>query len=126
MRAALPVRRSAALLLLATALPLAACSGNATPYCEAITSAQQEWKEAGASLQDPAAATRFVATVKSIEASAPDEVRADWDRLLALFERFTAPNPDLRSVTTQLKGFESAAKRIETHARETCGVELGR
>jgi hypothetical protein len=125
MRTALRASRSAALLLLTTALPLASCSSGSTSYCDAIRSAQQDWREAGASLQDPAAATRFVTTVKRIEESAPEEVRADWHSLLTLFERFTVEHPDLSSVTKQMQGFESAAKRIETHAKETCGVDLG-
>jgi hypothetical protein len=119
--------RSVALLLLTTALPVAACSnGSTSAYCDAVTAAEQEWSEAGASLHDPAAAARFVTTVSRIEASAPDEVRADWRKLLDLFERFTVDNPDLSSLTKQLAGLESAAKRVETHAKETCGVDLGR
>lgn len=120
------VSRSAALLLLTTALPLAACSNGSTSYCDAVTAAEQDWSAAGASLQDPAAAARLVTTVRRIEASAPDEVKADWRKLLDLFERFTVDNPDLRSLTKQLAGLESAAKRVETHAKETCGVDLGR
>lgn len=113
-------------LLLTTALALAACSNGSTSYCEAVTAAEQEWSQAGASLGDPAAAARLVTTVRRIEASAPDEVRADWANLLGLFERFTVENPDLSSLTKQLEGLESAAKRVETHAKETCGVDLGR
>jgi hypothetical protein len=115
-----------ALLLLATALSLAACSNGSPSYCDAVTAAEQEWSEAGASLRDPAAAARFVTTVRRIEASAPGEVRADWRKLLDLFERFTVDNPDLSSLTKQMAELESAAKRVETHAKETCGVDLGR
>ncbi|MBC9823241.1 hypothetical protein [Terrabacter sp. MAHUQ-38] len=129
---ALSARRSSrssrwvALLLLSTVLPVASCSNGSTSYCDAVRDAEQEWSEAGASLQDPAAAARLVTTVRRIEASPPDEVRADWRKLLDLFERFTVDNPDLSSLTKQLAGLESAAKRVETHAKETCGVDLGR
>ncbi|GAB3882968.1 hypothetical protein [Terrabacter terrigena] len=115
---------AAALVLLASAL--GACSSSpGGAYCDALVSAQAEWKDAGASLADPAAATRFLGTVTRIEQEAPDEVRADWRALHTLFATFTVANPDLGALTKQLQGFESSAKRIETHARETCGVDLG-
>ncbi|MGO4598618.1 hypothetical protein [Terrabacter sp. 2RAF25] len=114
----------AALLVASTGL--AACSPSSTGrYCDALASAQVEWKDAGTSLADPAAATRFLRTVTSIEQEAPDEVRQDWQALHTLFAKFTVANPDLGALTQQLEGFESSAKRIETHARETCGVDLG-
>lgn len=114
----------AALLLASTVL--GACSSSSTwRYCDALASAQTEWKDAGASLADPAAATRFLRTVTSIEQEAPDEVRQDWQALHTLFAKFTVAHPDLGALTKQLEGFESSAKRIETHARETCGVDLG-
>ena len=120
-----PARRFAAALLLAPA-GLGACSSPAEqPYCDALVSAQAEWKGAGASLADPAAATRFLRTVTRIEQQAPDEVRADWQALHRLFAKFTVADPDLGALTTQLKGFQTSAKRIEAHARETCGVDLG-
>lgn len=121
-RSARPV--VAALLLASTVL--GACSSSPTGrYCDALASAQTEWKDAGASLADPPAATRFLRTVTSIEHEAPDEVRPDWQALHTLFAKFTVANPDLGALTKQLEGFESSAKRIETHARETCGVDLG-
>ena len=114
------------LVTLLVTLLAAGCSADASgSYCDALASAQAEWEDAGASLADPAAATRFLRTVTRIEQEAPDEVRADWQALHTLFARFTVADPDLGALTTQLGGFESSAKRIETHARETCGVDLG-
>ena len=121
-----PTRWVAAALLLAPAV-LGSCSSTSEqPYCDALVSAQAEWRDAGASLADPAAASRFLRTVTRIEQQAPDEVRADWKALHTLFAKFTVADPDLGALTAQLKGFQSSAKRIETHARETCGVDLGR
>ena len=124
----LPRRTSvtAATLLLA-ALPLTGCSGDgAGSYCAAVTSAQAEWNHAGATLADPAAAARLVAAVRTVEASAPSEVRGDWTSLRSLFEKFTVPRTDLAALTRQMRSYETSAKRVETHARETCGVDLGR
>lgn len=121
-------RRStgAAALLLAT-LCLTGCSQSDTgTYCDALTSAQAQWKDTGAALRDPAAAARLVASVRRVEASAPPEVKADWTSLRTLFEKFTVARPDLAALTRQMPSFESAAKRVETHARERCGVDLAR
>ena len=116
----------AAVLLLA-ALPLAGCSQSATgAYCDALASAQTQWKDAGATLRNPAAAARLVASVRRVEAGAPPEVKGDWTSLRDLFEKFTVPRPDLTALTRQMRSYESAAKRVETHAKETCGVDLGR
>jgi hypothetical protein len=109
-----------------TLVAVAGCTSSpADSYCDALGSAKAEWKSAGASLANPAAATRFLRTVTVIEQQAPDEVRADWRSLHTLFARFTVADADLGSLTAQLEGFESSAKRIETHARETCGIDLG-
>ena len=118
--------RWVAAALLLTPAVLGSCSSAAEqPYCDALVSAEAEWRDAGASLADPAAASRFLRTVTRIEQKAPDEVRADWKALHTLFAKFTVANPDLGALTAQLKGFQSSAKRIETHAHETCGVDLG-
>ena len=115
-----------AVVLLTTLLALAGCSSTSTgSYCEALGSAEAEWKSAGATLADPVAATRFLTTVTRIEETAPDEVRADWESLHTLFAKFTVANPDLAALTKQMQGFESSATRIETHAKETCGIDLG-
>ena len=117
--------RTGALILLSSMLPISACSsGSSTAYCDALRSAESEWSAAGASLANKAAATKFVATVKQIEATAPDEVKAEWASLESLFQKFTVDNPDLTSLTQQMQGFESAAKKIETHAKEVCGIDL--
>lgn len=117
----------AAAALALAALPLAACSGDDTAaYCDALTSAQAEWNDAGATLKDPAAAARLVTSVRKVEESAPAEVRGDWTSLRSLFEKFTVPRTDLAALTRQMRSYESSAKRVETHARETCGVDLGR
>jgi ABC-type glycerol-3-phosphate transport system substrate-binding protein len=117
---------STALALLLSATFLGACSsGSSGSYCDALTAAEESWKDAGTTLRDPAAATRLVTTITQIEASAPEEVRAEWASLRALVAKFTVPEPDLAALTKQMQGFESAAKRIETHAKETCGVDLG-
>ncbi|MCU1536856.1 MAG: hypothetical protein JWP82_1207 [Humibacillus sp.] len=96
-----------------------------TAYCDALSAASSQWAQAGASLQDKEAATRFVATVKSLEATAPDEVRSQWVALQSLFETFATDHPDLSGVTGEMKTFEESAKRIEAHAKETCGIDLG-
>ncbi len=117
---------SVALALLLTATSVAACSSGSTgSYCDALTAAEADWKDAGATLKDPAAASRFVATITRIEASAPEEVKADWASLQVLVTKFTVAKPDLTALTKQMQGFESSAKRIETHAKETCGIDLG-
>ncbi|MEW1953775.1 hypothetical protein [Terrabacter sp. NPDC080008] len=117
---------AAAALALAV-LPLGGCNDDdTTAYCDALGSAQAAWQDAGDGLEDPAAATRLVASVRQVEASAPPEVKGDWTSLRSLFEKFAAPRPDLAALTRQLQSFESAAKRVETHARETCGVDLAR
>ncbi len=116
----------AAATLLGGVLALAGCSGDGNAsYCDALTSAQAQWSDAGTVLADPTAAARLVASVRQVEASAPDEVRADWTSLRTLFEKFTVARPDLAALTRQMRSFEGSAKRVETHARETCGVDLG-
>lgn len=116
-----------AVALVLAALPLAGCSQAGTgSYCEALTSAQAQWHDAGATLRDPAAAARLVASVRRVEASAPAEVKADWTSLRSLFEAFTVARPDLAALTQRMGSYESSAKRVETHAKETCGVDLGR
>lgn len=117
---------TAATLLLAV-LPLTGCSGDAAgSYCDALTSAQAKWNDAGATLADPAAAARLVAAVRTVETSAPAEVKGDWTSLRSLFEKFTVPRTDLAALTRAMRSYETSAKRVETHARETCGVDLGR
>ena len=117
---------SVALALLLTATSVAACSSSATgSYCDALTAAEADWKDAGATLKDPAAAARFVASITTVEASAPEEVKPDWAALRVLVAKFTVAKPDLAEVTKHMEGFESSAKRIETHAKETCGIDLG-
>ena len=118
---------SVALVLLLSAMALGACQlGSAGSYCDALKTAEADWKDPGATLKNPAAAARFVATITQIEASAPDEVKADWASLRVLVAKFTVAKPDLAALTQQMQGFEASAKRIETHAKETCGVDLGR
>jgi hypothetical protein len=119
-------RAVSALLSVLALLALGGCSSSSAAYCDALRSAEAEWTEAGASLANPAAATRFLRTVTRVEQVAPAEVRADWESLHTLFAKFTVADPDLGALTAQLKGFESSAKRIETHAEETCDIDLGR
>ena len=117
---------SVALALLLSATCLGACSSGSTgSYCDALTAAEADWKDEGATLADPASAARFVTTITQIETSAPEEVKADWAKLEVLVTEFTVPTPDLTALTKQMQGFESSAKRIETHAKETCGIDLG-
>jgi hypothetical protein len=52
-------------------------------------------------------------------------VKGEWATLQTLFEKFATDAPDLADVTPELKDFEDAAKRIEAHAEETCGIDLG-
>ncbi|GAA2744081.1 hypothetical protein GCM10009868_20340 [Terrabacter aerolatus] len=93
-------------------------------YCDALRSVQADWKGSSAMLKNPAAATRFAASVAQVEATAPDEVKPDWASLRTLVQKFTVATPDLTGLTKQLQGFEASAKRIEVHARETCQVDL--
>lgn len=121
-------RAAGALLVATIASPLVGGCGTSdtTAYCAALKAADAQWSQAGASLEDKAAATRFVATVKGIELTAPDEVKSEWASLQTLFEKFATDRPDLSSVTPEMKQFEEAAKRIEAHAKATCGIDLGR
>ncbi|HET7799587.1 MAG TPA: hypothetical protein VFL38_04145 [Humibacillus xanthopallidus] len=123
-----PAHRAVGALLVATmASPLVGgcSSSDPTAYCAALKAADAQWGQAGASLEDKAAATRFVETVKGIELTAPDEVKSEWATLQTLFEKFATDTPDLSSVTPEMKDFEEAAKRIEAHAKATCGIDLG-
>ena len=95
-------------------------------YCDVLRSVQADWKGGSSTLRDPAAAARLASTITQIEASAPDEVKADWASLHTLVGKFTVADPDLAALTKQLQGFESSAKRIEVHAKETCQVDLTR
>jgi hypothetical protein len=110
--------------MICATLPISACQTTGGSYCDALHAAESQWSTGGASLASKAAATRFVATVRQIEATAPDEVKSEWASLETLFEKFTVDNPDLTSLTQQMQSFESAAKKIETHAKETCGIDL--
>ncbi len=74
-------------------------SPDTTAYCAALKAADAQWSQAGASLEDKAAATRFVATVKAVELTAPDEVKSEWASLQTLFEKFATDAPDLSGVT---------------------------
>jgi len=116
--------RTGALILLSSTLPISACHSPGGAYCDVLHAAESEWSSAGTSLRSKDAAKHLVATVQRIEATAPEEVRAEWASLESLFERFAADNADLTVLPQQLQGFESAAKRIETHAKETCGIDL--
>lgn len=113
--------------LVVAATTLAGCSSSSPgPYCDVLRSVQADWKGGSATLKDPAAAARFMTSVTEVEASAPDEVKADWASLRTLVQKFTVANPDLTVLTRQMQGFEASAKRIEVHARETCQVDLSR
>ena len=124
-----PAHRAAGALLGVSCALALLCACSAAPdnsaYCAALKAADADWSQAGASLEDKAAATRFVATVKTVEATAPAEVRSEWAALQTLFEKFATDRPDLSSVSGEMKAFQDAAKRIEAHAREVCGIDLG-
>ena len=123
-----PAPRAVRALLVALAVASLVCgcgASDTTAYCAALQAADTQWSQAGASLEDKAAATRFVATVQAIELTAPDEVKSEWASLQTLFEKFAADAPDLSGVTPEMKDFEDAAQRIEAHAKETCGIDLG-
>jgi hypothetical protein len=110
---------------LVLALALGACGrSDVSPYCAALREAQSEWTTSGASLANRQAATRLVSRVRTIEERAPDEVRGDWETLLAFLEKFAVDRPDLPALTRQLGSVQATAKRVETHARATCGVDL--
>lgn len=113
-------------VLLLSGAALAGCSSSSGSYCDVLRSVQADWKGGTATLKDPAAASRFAASVAKVEASAPDEVKPDWASLHTLVQKFTVANSDLTSLTKQLQGFEASAKRIEVHAKETCQVDLSR
>ena len=117
----------AALGLVLASTALSGCSASSTgSYCDVLRSVQADWKGSSATLQDPAAAARLASAITQVEASAPEEVQADWESLHTLVQKFTVPDPDLAALTKQLQGFESSAKRVEVHARETCQVDLTR
>ena len=116
----------ALLVLLVTMTALGGCASSSGDYCDVLRSVQADWKGGTAVLQDPAAAARFMTSVTEVEASAPDEVKADWASLRTLVQQFTVANPDLSGLTKRMQGFEASAKRIEVHARETCQVDLSR
>ena len=116
--------RTGALIFIAAVLPISACSSQRSAYCDALQSAEADWSSAGASLQNKEAATHFLATVKQIEATAPEEVKSEWVSLESLFATFTVDKPDLTAVSKRMQDFEGAAKKIETHAKETCGIDL--
>ena len=123
-----PAPRAVRALLVALAVAPLVCgcgASDTTAYCAALQAADTQWSQAGASLEDKAAATRFVATVQAIELTAPDEVKSEWASLQTLFEKFATDAPDLSGVTPEMKDFEDAAQRIEAHAKETCGIDLG-
>ena len=125
---AFAAHRAVRALLVAVAVTPLACgcgAADTTAYCAALQAADTQWSEAGASLEDKAAATRFVDTVRAIELTAPDEVKSEWASLQTLFEKFATDAPDLTDVTPELKDFEDAAQRVEAHAKETCGIDLG-
>jgi hypothetical protein len=123
-----PAHRAAGALFCVAVAPALLC-GCSMPdnaaYCTALKAADAQWSQAGASLEDKAAATRFVATVKTVEVTAPAEVRSEWAALQTLFEKFATDRPDLSGVSAEMKEFQDAAKRIEAHAREACGIDLG-
>ena len=127
-----PVRpstsRPTAVAAVLAALSLAACGGGSdtTAYCDALRAAQSQWKTAGASLADRGAATRFVASVRTIEAAAPDDVHSEWTSLRTFFQKFAVDDPDLKGLTRQMAGYQATAKKVETHARATCDVDLSR
>ena len=117
----------ALLVLLVTTTALGGCASSSPgDYCDVLRSVQADWKGGTAMLQDPAAAARFMNSVTEVEASAPDEVKADWASLRTLVQQFTVANPDLSALTKRMQGFEASAKRSEVHARETCQVDLSR
>jgi hypothetical protein len=117
----------AALGLVLASTALSGCSASSTgSYCDVLRSVQADWKGSSATLQDPAAAARLASAITQVEASAPEEVKADWESLHTLVQKFTVADPDLAALTKQLQGFESSAKRVEVHARETCQVDLTR
>jgi ABC-type glycerol-3-phosphate transport system substrate-binding protein len=120
-------RLARGVLVAAAVTPLVAGCGSpdTAAYCAALKAADAQWSQAGASLEDKAAATSFVATVKTVELTAPDEVKSEWASLQTLFEKFATDAPDLTEVAPELKDFEDAAQRIEAHAKETCDIDLG-
>jgi hypothetical protein len=112
---------------LVLALSLAACGrSDVSPYCAALQQAQSEWTTSGASLANRQGATRLVSRVRTIEENAPDEVRGDWKTLLVFLEKFAVDRPDLTTLTAELESVQATARRVETHARATCGIDLTR
>jgi hypothetical protein len=116
----------AAATLVLAALTLGACGGGSDTgaYCDALRAARSQWASAGASLADRGAATRFVASVRTIEDAAPDDVRPEWTSLRTFFQKFAVDHPDLQGLTQQMAAYQATAKKVETDARETCDVDL--
>lgn len=102
----------------------AASSAGSDAYCAALRNATTSWSDAGASLADSGTAAKFVETVKSIEAVAPEQVKQQWASLEQVYEKFTSGNRDLTALTGELSTLRQNAQTIEEHAKSTCQVDL--
>lgn len=114
----------AAGLAVATVVAGAGGCSKGDDYCTVLRAATSEWAAAGSGLADREAAAKFVVTVRAIEAAAPEEVKAQWTRLRALFEKFADDDPDLAALSRDMSQLSDPAQQIETHAEKTCHIRL--
>ncbi len=124
-----PAHRAAgALLGVSCALALlGACSAppDNSAYCAALKAADAAVEPGGGLARGQGSRHPVRRDRQDRRGHGPAEVRSEWAALQTLFEKFATDRPDLSSVSGEMKVFQDAAKRIEAHARETCGIDLG-
>lgn len=133
-------RKSTALFAatgLALVLPLTACGGgNSTAsYCDAVKAVQND-----ASLKnldptkDPETFKKGVEAMKKVAAVAPDAVKANWDSVVAAFDKLAsmdlnALKNDPTKAMEVLKSFDATklqddTKKITDNVKSECGITL--
>ncbi len=101
-----------------------ATGGDTDAYCDRLSEIIEGAETLSADPQAPLAA------ISEIESLAPQEVKADWGTLLAAFQQLQTLDPTQLDPNNPDLGFDreelqAANNRIEQHARDECGVELG-
>lgn len=98
--------------------------GDTDAYCDRLTELTEGAETLSADPQAPLDA------ITEIEGLAPEEVKADWTTLLAAFQQLQTLDPTQLDPNNPDMGFDrealqAANNRIEQHAQEECGVDLG-
>lgn len=93
-------------------------------YCDRLSELTEGAETLSADPQAPMDA------ITEIESLAPEEVKADWGTLVAAFQRLQDLDPTQLDPNNPDLGFDreelqAANDRIEQHAQEECGVDLG-